>query len=121
ANLRAGVSGLGPCPAEFELDAVVGAIRGPLPPLPAALSRTYDTRQARIAAIALAELQAPLASARARWGAGRIGVVLGTSTGGIGASEQAFAHAHAHGGALPPAYDVETSHALDAVLQVARV
>lgn len=120
-NLRAGVSGLGPCPAEFELDAVVGAISSPLPPLPAALRATHDTRQARIAAIALAELQAPLARARARWGADRIGVVLGTSTGGIGASERAFAHAHRHAGALPPGYDVETSHALDAVLHVARV
>ena len=120
AALRAGRSGLGPCPPEFELTATVGALAGPLPPLPAALA-DHDTRQTRIAALALAELQAPLARARARWGADRIAVVLGTSTGGIGASERAYAHAHAHGGALPPGYSVETSHALDAVLHVARV
>nr|WP_263430079.1 beta-ketoacyl-ACP synthase [Nannocystis pusilla] len=121
AALRAGRSGLGPCPAEFELDAVVGAVPGPLPPLPGSLERVRDTRQTRIAAVALAELQAPLARACARWGADRVGVVLGTSTGGIEASEGAYAHAHAHGGALPSHYDVERSHALDAVLHLARV
>lgn len=121
AALRAGRSGLGPCPAEFELDAVVGAIPTPLPPLPRGLDPVRDTRQARIAAVALAELQAPLARACARWGGDRVAVVLGTSTGGIAASEAAYAHAHGHGGALPPGYDVEASHALDAVLHLARV
>ncbi|MFZ6177436.1 beta-ketoacyl-ACP synthase [Nannocystis pusilla] len=121
AALRAGRSGLGPCPAEFELDAVVGAIPTPLPPLPGFLGPVRDTRQTRIAAVALAELQAPLDRARARWGSDRVAVVLGTSTGGIEASETAYAHAQAHGGALPADYDVETSHALDAVLHVARV
>ncbi|PCC74812.1 3-oxoacyl-[acyl-carrier-protein] synthase-1 [Nannocystis exedens] len=121
AALRAGRSGLGPCPAEFELDAVVGAIPTPLPPLPGFLGPVRDTRQARIAAVALAELQAPLDRARARWGADRVAVVLGTSTGGIEASETAYAHAQAHGGALPAGYDVELSHALDAVLHLARV
>ncbi|MDC0674295.1 beta-ketoacyl-ACP synthase [Nannocystis radixulma] len=121
AALRAGRSGLGPCPSEFELDAVVGAIPTPLPPLPGFLEPVRDTRQTRIAAVALAELQAPLARACARWGADRVGVVLGTSTGGIEASEGAYAHAQAHGGALPAHYDVELSHALDAVLHLARV
>jgi 3-oxoacyl-[acyl-carrier-protein] synthase-1 len=122
AALRAGRSGLGPCPAEFELDAVVGAIPTPLPALPGVFEdRVRDTRQARLAAVALAELQAPLQRAVARWGRDRIAVVLGTSTGGIEASERAFAHAQAHGGALPPDYDVERSHALDALLHLARV
>lgn len=129
AALRAGQSGLGPCPEALLGDLtfgpddapIVGAMRAPLPPLPAALAGPWDTRQARIFAVALAELQAPLARARARWGADRIAVVLGTSTGGIAASERAFAHAQAHGGALPPDYGVEASHALDAVLHLARV
>ena len=122
--LRSGRSGLAPLAPDLEgpfgpglAGAAVGAVPGPLPALPPALA-AYDTRQARIAALALAELQAPLARARARWGADRIAVVLGTSTGGIGASELAYAHAHAHGGALPPGYSVETSHALDAILGV---
>lgn len=118
-SLRAGRSGLGPCPEWLGIEATVGALSSPLPPLPAALA-AYDTRQTRIAGLALAELRGPLARACARWGADRIAVVLGTSTGGIGASEGAYAHAHAHAGALPPGFTVETSHALDAILHVVR-
>jgi len=118
AGLRAGRSGLGPCPPEIGLAgaATVGAMPGPLPPLPAEFA-AYDTRQARIAALALAELAGPIERAKARWGARRIAVILGTSTGGIGASELAYAHHQAHG-VLPAWYSVETSHALDAVLPV---
>jgi 3-oxoacyl-[acyl-carrier-protein] synthase-1 len=118
AALMAGRSGLGPCPAWLGLamPATVGAVAGPLEPLPASL-RAYDTRLTRIAAVALAELQGPLARARAKWGADRIAVLLGTSTGGIGESEVAFAHHRAHG-RLPEGYSVETSHALDASLPV---
>ena len=86
--LRAGRSGLGSCPPEIGLTmpATVGAVRGELPPLPARFA-AHDTRLTRIAARALAELGAPLARARARWGRDRIAVLLGTSTGGIGESE----------------------------------
>lgn len=118
AALAAGRSGLGPCPPEIGLAglATVGAMPGPLPPLPARLA-AYDTRLARIVAIAVAELERPLARARARWGRDRVAVLLGTSTGGIGESEQAYAHHRAHG-RLPDGYSVETSHALDASLPV---
>ena len=119
--LRAGRSGLGPCPPEIGLTgaatpATVGAMPGPLPALPARLA-AYDTRLTRIAALAVAELQGPLDRARARWGRDRIAVLLGTSTGGIGESEHAHAYHHAHG-VLPEGYSVETSHALDASLSV---
>lgn len=127
AGLLAGRSGLGPCPPEIGLatpegtdrqhaSVTVGAMPGPLPALPAALA-AYDTRQGRIAALALHELERPIARARERWGARRVAVILGTSTGGIGASELAFAYHQAHG-VLPDWYDVETSHALDAALPV---
>ena len=121
AGLQAGRSGLGPCPSEIGLrgelaGATVGAMPGPLPPLPVALA-AYDTRQARIAALAAAELAGPIARARERWGARRVAVILGTSTGGIGASELAYAFHQAHG-VLPGWYSVQTSHALDAVLPV---
>ncbi len=118
AALQAGRSGLGPCPPEIGLagPATVGAMPGPLPPLPGRFA-AYDTRQARIAALAMVELAGPLARARARWGADRVAVLLGTSTGGIGASERAYAHHHATG-RLPDDYTVERSHALDAALPV---
>lgn len=116
--LEDGRSGLGPCPPEIGLagQATVGAMPGPLPALPARLA-AYDTRLARIVAVAVAELDGPLARARARWGRDRVAVLLGTSTGGIGESEQAYAHHRVHG-ALPAGYSVETSHALDATLPV---
>jgi 3-oxoacyl-[acyl-carrier-protein] synthase-1 len=64
AALAAGRSGLGPCPAEFGLawPATVGVVPGELPALPTRLA-DYDTRQARIAALALEELRGPLARA----------------------------------------------------------
>jgi 3-oxoacyl-[acyl-carrier-protein] synthase-1 len=120
AALAGGRSGLGPCPPEFGLawPATVGVLPGELPPLTGALA-AYDTRQARIAALALAELQGPLARACARWGRDRVAVVLGTSTGGIGASELAYAH-HQRFGALPAGFSAEKSHALDATVPVVR-
>lgn len=118
AALGAGRSGLGPCPPEIGLavPATVGAVPGPLPRL-AARFAAYDTRLTRIAALALAELDGPLARARARWGRDRVAVILGTSTGGIGESELAYAHHRAHG-CLPTGYSVDKSHALDAMLPV---
>ncbi len=118
AALAAGRSGLGPCPAEFGLawPATVGVVPGELPALPTRLA-DYDTRQARIAALALEELREPLARACRRWGSDRVAVILGTSTGGIGASERAYAF-HAQHGALPPGFTAERSHALDAVVPV---
>jgi 3-oxoacyl-[acyl-carrier-protein] synthase-1 len=118
AALAAGRSGLGPCPAEFGLawPATVGVVPGELPALPTRLA-DYDTRQARIAALALEEMRGPLARACRRWGSDRVAVVLGTSTGGIGASEVAYAF-HARHGALPPGFTAERSHALDAAVPV---
>lgn len=118
AALREGRPGLAPCPAWLGLawPATVGALPEALPGLPARLA-DYDTRQTRIAALALEELMPAIARARARWGRDRVAVILGTSTGGIGASEAAYAH-HARHGALPPGFTAERSHALDAVVPV---
>ncbi|MCB9566574.1 MAG: beta-ketoacyl-ACP synthase [Myxococcales bacterium] len=119
AALDAGRSGLGPCPEEFGLQGATGVVPGPLPALPSALA-DYDTRLTRIAQLALDDLARPLAAARARWGADRIGVLVGTSTGGIYETERAYAYQRAHGG-LPPGYSVERSHALHAGLHVVRL
>ena len=120
AALRAGRSGLAACPAEFGLawPATVGMLPGELPGLPAGLA-DYDSRQARVAALGLSELMGPLARACARWGRERVAVVLGTSTGGIGASEAAYVH-HARHGRLPPGFTAERSHALDATVPLVR-
>src|SRR5688572_5190477 len=107
AALAAGRPGLTACPPWLGLawPATVGALPEELPPLPADLA-AFDTRQTRIAALALEELRTPVARACARWGRDRVAVILGTSTGGIGASEAAYVYHHAHG-ALPPGFTAD--------------
>ena len=61
-------------------------------PLPDALA-TWECRNNRLAWMALQQdgLLDAVAGARARYGAGRVAVVVGTSTSSIGASEEAYA------------------------------
>jgi len=119
AALDAGRSGLRPCPPEFGIEGICGVVPGPLPPLPSALV-DYDSRLTRIAQVSLDDLSRPLAAARKRWGAERIGLILGTSTGGIYETERAYRHLKEHG-ALPEGYSVERQHTLHAGLHVVRM
>lgn len=115
-NLFAGVSGLRPADEAFAVDTYYGALPSALPALPPRLT-DWDSRQARMCALAVSELLPATRAACARWGADRVGVVLGTSTGGIEATETAWAH-HAATGHLPESYHVERQHALQASLRV---
>ena len=108
AALDAGRSGLGPSPLPATMETVVGAIPGALAPLPAAHA-AYDTRLARIGWLAFEEIRGALEGAVARWGPHRVGVVLGTSTGGLEETEQAFDHWRREG-TLPARYDYEHQH-----------
>ncbi len=101
-------SGLRPC--EFEtarLDTYVGEVAEvDSQAIPAPLRR-YDCRNNRLAELALNEdgfLEAVNAVA-GRWGARRIGVILGTSTAGILQTEQAYRRRDALSGALPAEFD----------------
>ncbi len=118
AALAAGRSGLTPCPPHLGLDAAVGYLPQPVPKLPAALAER-DTRLTRILACALDELTPELNRLSRRYGAERIGVVLGTSTGGIGDTEYAHAHMREHG-SFPTKFSMTHSHALDSALVVVR-
>lgn len=80
----------------------VGPVRGELPRVPPSLGR-YASRNARLLLAAAAPLEAPLEELKARHGAARCGVVLGTSTGGIAQGEAAM-HSHLQGGVLPEAF-----------------
>lgn len=73
--------------------------------LPEALS-AWDCRNNRLADMALRAdgFGEKVAAARERYGAGRIAVVLGTSTSGILAAEEAY-RARTVEGALPPGFD----------------
>lgn len=66
----------------------------------------YDCRNNRLAEMALHEddFISAVGTAIARYGAARVGVVLGTSTSGIGSTEAAYQYRARHG-TLPPAFD----------------
>ncbi len=80
----------------------VGRVRQELAPLAPELAQ-FDCRNNRLLANALDQIFAAVAATRERVGPHRIGVVLGTSTSGIAAGEDA-AEALAHGGRLPAEY-----------------
>ena len=80
----------------------VGAVLGELPPVPAELA-DQDTRNNRLLLAAALQIEETLRAAREHFGAGRIGVVLGTSTSGIQESSQGIAGL-VNQGALPPEY-----------------
>lgn len=76
-------------PFELPFHTVVGAVDGVLDPLPAA-QRVYDTRLTRIAQRSVTQVRDGVERARARYGSDRIGVIVGTSTGGLDATEPAY-------------------------------
>jgi 3-oxoacyl-[acyl-carrier-protein] synthase-1 len=105
AALREGRSGLAPCRFEtVHLPIHVGQVEGvedaPLSPGLAG----FECRNNRLAALALAQdgFEAAIQSAKARYGASRIGVFLGTSTAGILHVEQAYRHRDADGALTTP-------------------
>lgn len=102
---------------------VVGAVPGALDPLPAS-ERRYDTRLARIGMMALAELRPAVERAIARWGAGRVAVLIGTSTGGLDATEAAFRRwgetGGPDGGRLPEGFDLHAQHDFNALGELMR-
>lgn len=111
--LDAGRSGLAPPAYELPLSTVVGAVPGELEAPPSALGR-YDTRLARIGLTALREIQGDVERALGRWGKRRVAILVGTSTGGLDATEVAYRHFAAHG-ALPSSFDLNTQHDFNAL------
>ncbi|QYD69928.1 beta-ketoacyl-[acyl-carrier-protein] synthase family protein [Paraburkholderia edwinii] len=85
-------------------DAFVGRVIAALDIVPPASLEPYDCRNNRLLLAALAQIAPHVDAARERYGADRIGVVLGTSTSGIDAAEAAFAH-RAQAGAMPAGFD----------------
>jgi 3-oxoacyl-[acyl-carrier-protein] synthase-1 len=81
-------------------DAFAGSVLAPLDLAPRADLARYDCRNNRLLLAALAQIAPAIDAARERYGADRIGVVLGTSTSGIEAAEAAFVY-HAKAGELP--------------------
>lgn len=104
-NLMAGVSpGIQPYADLFTgRKAVVGKVLDPLAVIPQKLQH-HDCRNNQLIATAYAQIQDEVETLKAQYGAHRIGVILGTSTSGILASELGFKHAKTTG-SLPPEFD----------------
>ena len=111
-----GRSGLAPPRVDLPFVTVVGAVAGGLDALPPSLA-SYDTRAARIVMRLADECDGAVRAAVRRWGADRVGVVLGTSSGGLDATEAALA-THRRTGALPVGYDLHRRHAFGATLEL---
>jgi 3-oxoacyl-[acyl-carrier-protein] synthase-1 len=98
--LRRATSGLSPCRFEtVDLPTYVGEVAGLADwQLDPALAR-FDCRNNRLARLALAQdgFEAAIEAAKARYGASRIGVFLGTSTSGILHTELAYRRRDADG------------------------
>lgn len=122
-RLAAAESGLAACRFEtVDLDTFVGEVPGvDARDLPEALRR-FDCRNNRLADLALATdgFAETVASASARWGAGRVGVFLGTSTAGILSTEIAYRHRDAATGALPGDYRYRETHNTSSVTEFVR-
>jgi 3-oxoacyl-[acyl-carrier-protein] synthase I len=67
-----------------------GAVREPLPEVRAELAR-YDCRNNRLALAALGQIREAVDAAKRQFGPRRVGLVVGSSTSGVQAAEQAFA------------------------------
>ncbi|HEY7929910.1 MAG TPA: beta-ketoacyl-[acyl-carrier-protein] synthase family protein [Steroidobacteraceae bacterium] len=111
--LESGRSALAPCSFEgAELSTWVGEVAGlDAVRLPAAQA-AYDCRNHRLAQLGLSQDGfAELARERiAHWGAGRVGVFMGTSTSGVRETEIAYCHRDTQTGALPPGFEYRRVH-----------
>ena len=92
----------------------LGAVLGPLVSLEG-VAREHQSRNNALLLTALAQIRPPVDAAIARYGAGRIGIILGTSTSGIAESERAIAVELASG-ALPPAFHISQQELGDPAL-----
>jgi 3-oxoacyl-[acyl-carrier-protein] synthase-1 len=103
--LRGRRSGLAPCNFEtVALDTYVGQVPGLDGWRVRADLADFDCRNNRLAQVGLEQdgFAAAVATARARYGAARIGVFMGTSTSGILQTELAYRRRDNATGALPP-------------------
>jgi 3-oxoacyl-[acyl-carrier-protein] synthase-1 len=117
AAASSGRTGLRPNDLSWcDLQCWIGAVPGVEDAgLPASLRR-WDCRNHRLAWLALqdAGFRRALRAAIADHGAHRVGLVLGTSTSGMGTTEAAYARRR-QSGAWPSDFDYRGSHALDAL------
>ncbi|MDB5966124.1 MAG: 3-oxoacyl-ACP synthase, partial [Polaromonas sp.] len=111
--LRQGAGGLAPCTFEsVDLPTFTGEVEGvDAVQLPAHLA-AFDCRNNRLAMLGLVQdgFSDAVSAAAAKYGAGRVGVFLGTSTSGILQTELAYRRRNPVDGALPPDFVYGATH-----------
>lgn len=115
--LRDGRDGLRPCDFAGLSLGWIGRVAGvEAHALPAPL-RAFDCRNNRLADMALRSdgFDAAVAAAVARYGAGRVAVVVGTSTSGVLSCEEAYRARDPGTGALPGAFAYRSTHDLQSL------
>src|SRR5688500_8314776 len=80
----------------------VGQVADDVPAIPAAFSN-FGSRNNQLILAALQQIEPAIRAALAKFSAARIGVVMGSSTGGVAEAELAFAALHNHG-RFPPEF-----------------
>jgi 3-oxoacyl-[acyl-carrier-protein] synthase-1 len=118
AALRAGRSGLGPCPLDLPFETTCGALPAQLDAPPDSLA-PFDSRLCRVALLGLEGVLGAVRDATRRLGRDRVGIVAATSTGGILESEHAYA-SYLRAGHLPPGFHLDRQHAFHGLLAVLR-
>ncbi len=117
-GLFAGRRGLVQAGDEFGVPTWIGEVPGELPAMVAPLVG-FASRQARIAQLVTLPMLDAIERTKQRWGAGRVALILGTSTAGIAETEQAWIHQRDHD-RLPAGFAIERQHALHATVEVVR-
>jgi 3-oxoacyl-[acyl-carrier-protein] synthase-1 len=115
-RLYRGESGLRAPSRALPFETVCGEVAGTLPRVPRSLA-AYDSRTARLALALVEPMRGAIEAAVRRWGAARVGLVLGTSTGGLAETEVAHESLLA-GGGLPVGYSLGRTHALSAAAEL---
>lgn len=103
--LRTRRSGLTPCAFDtVDIETFIGQVDGLGSSPVRADMAAYDCRNNRLAQLSLEQdgFAAAVSDARQKYGAGRIGVFMGTSTSGLLQTEQAYRRRDSQSGALPP-------------------
>jgi len=116
--LRGGRASLTPPPPGTPFETVCGVVDTDLPALPKSMAR-LDSRNNRFIQQALVEIEPALGAARARWGAERVGICVGSSTAAMDEIENAYS-VHAETGSLPSDFDVLASGSYDGLIQILR-
>jgi 3-oxoacyl-[acyl-carrier-protein] synthase-1 len=112
ASLRAQRSGLAPCAFEtVRLDTYVGEVPGVDEESLSGELRHFDCRNNRLAQLGLRQdgFSDAVKASAGRWGRRRVGLILGTSTSGMLATEMAYRRRDPATGALPRDFEYATT------------